>query len=383
MSHSVVFFERDRERMHPLAFTRPLSHFRIGIHSIQERWELAGFSCSNVLPHYLQQEFPLEDEGECLFVDASVLPSPEFMEEVSSLKTGEGLMTDGRILAFRSDDFWQRDDLRLSEAEMEYLYLERPWDLFLRAGKAIEWDYPSEETRGQDLPDNVTVIGENIFVEEGARLQACILNSETGPIYIGKDAEVMEGAIIRGPFSLGEGSVVKMGAKIYGPTSIGPHCKVGGEVSNSIFFGYSNKGHDGFIGNSVIGEWCNFGADTNISNLKNNYSEVRVWSYKEKDFVESDQQFCGLIMGDHSKTSINSMLNTGTVVGVACNLFGSGFPSKFVPSFSWGMDGDEHNFSKAMETAERMMERRGVTLGEGQKAVLSWVAEHDKPYRHG
>ena len=379
MTKAIVFFERSRERMLPLAFTRPLSHFRIGIHSIQKKWELQGYRCSNACPDYLSANFPASIGDDQLFIDASLLPSKAFFEEVTQLVSGEALVSDGEVLAYRSEHFKNSDELKHRQVMSSFLYLKNPWDLFLMNAEALQWDFDELGESPQSLSSTNTLIGSEIYIEEGAKVTASILNAEAGPIYIGKNAEVMEGAIIRGPFALGESSVVKMGAKIYGPTTLGPHCKVGGEVSNSIFFGYSNKGHDGFVGNSVIGEWCNFGADTNVSNLKNNYSNVRVWSYEAQALIESGEQFCGLIMGDHSKTSINSMFNTGTVVGVCSNIFGSGFPSKFIPSFSCGFDGEVHKINKAQETASKVMARRSIELTDEERSILSWIFDHDQP----
>jgi len=382
VTKAIVFFERSRERMLPLAFTRPLSHIRIGIHTIQEKWERHGFHCSNHTADYLREKFPLNISEDQFFVDASMIPSPEFFQEVSELKVNEALSSGaGDVLAYRADTLSTKEGLHLKEVQSDYLYIKHAWDIFLNNGQALEWDFKLLGESPQVVSESNTLIGSRIYIEEGAKVTASILNAETGPIYIGKDAEVMEGSIIRGPFALGESSEVKMGAKIYGPTTIGPHSKIGGEVSNSIFFGYSNKGHDGFVGNSVIGEWCNFGADSNVSNLKNNYSDVRLWSYDVEDYIESGQQFCGLIMGDHSKTSINSMLNTGTVIGVCSNIFGSGFPNKFVPSFSWGMEGQEYKLDKAIETASRVMARRSIELTEVDQAIMSWIFHHDQPYR--
>ncbi|EIM78671.1 transferase hexapeptide repeat containing protein [Nitritalea halalkaliphila LW7] len=224
---------------------------------------------------------------------------------------------------------------------------------------------------------------ENIFIAPGARVHAAVLNASTGPIYIGKDAEVQEGALIRGPFSMGEGSVVNMGAKVRGDTSLGPHCKIGGEVSNAVFFGYSNKGHDGFLGNAVIGEWCNLGADTNNSNLKNNYAPVKVWDYSKGRFTQTGLQFCGLLMGDHAKCGINTMFNTGTVVGVGANVFGAGFPRNFVPDFSWGGAAglSTFTFSKFEETASVVMKRRGLDFDAVEKNILVHVFQLTAAYR--
>ena len=224
---------------------------------------------------------------------------------------------------------------------------------------------------------------ENIFIEEGAKLEFVTLNASTGPIYIGKNAEIMEGSVIRGPFALCEEAQVKLASKVYGATTVGPYCRIGGEVNNSVLFGYSNKGHEGFLGNSVLGEWCNIGADSNNSNLKNNYEEVKLWSYETEGFEKTGLQFCGLMMGDHSKCGINTMFNTGTVVGVSTNIFGSGFPRNFVPSFSWGGASGFTTYitKKAFETARIAMARRHVDFDEQEAKILEHVFEETKKWR--
>ena len=242
----------------------------------------------------------------------------------------------------------------------------------------------TKRRKSKSLNETNTLVGDNIFVEKGAKVSCSILNAENGPIYIGKNAEVMEGSIIRGPFAMCENSVLKMGAKIYGATTLGPYCKVGGEVNNSMFFGYSSKAHDGFLGNSVIGEWCNLGADTNNSNLKNNYAEVKLWNYEMERFKKTGLQFCGLIMGDHSKCGINTMFNTGTVVGVSANIFGSGFPRNFIPSFSWGgaIGFSIHNKNKFFETAKKVFKRRSLMLDNTEQNLLDNVYSMTKRYRN-
>ncbi|MEO1714969.1 MAG: glucose-1-phosphate thymidylyltransferase, partial [Bacteroidota bacterium] len=260
-------------------------------------------------------------------------------------------------------------------------------EIFSQNGAALRSDYEklTRNRLSEALPESNTLIGpkNQLFIEPGASVEGAILNTKTGPIYIGKDAAVMEGAIIRGPFALGNNGVVKLGAKVYGPTTIGPFAKIGGEVNNSVLFGYSNKGHDGFLGNSVIGEWCNLGADTNNSNLKNNYAEVRAWNYKLEGFIPTGLQFCGLIMGDHSKCGINTMFNTGTVVGVSANIFGAGFPRNFVPSFTWGGPSgmSTYRVKKAFETAERVMVRRKKELDKVERDILEHVFRISSTYR--
>lgn len=259
--------------------------------------------------------------------------------------------------------------------------LNNVWELFQKNAEAIKSDFAllTKNRTSQPLSNTVTVIGDKnlVFLEEGAKAQACILNTSGGPIYLGKDAEIMEGSVVRGPLALCEHSALKLSTKIYGATTIGPHCKVGGEVNNSVIFGYTNKAHDGFLGNSVIGEWCNLGADTNNSNLKNNYSNVKIFNYNKNKQIDTGLQFCGLIMGDHSKSGINTMFNTGTVVGVGSNIYGGGFPNTVIPNFSWGGSGGFENYrlEKLFETAERVYERRGLKFGEVEKQILTSVYE--------
>lgn len=320
------------ERLKPLTFTKAVADLRVGILTFRERWEKhLGEPVTVSTQDYLQVKYGTPGQGK--EQPANFLP-------------------DGTEIA-------------------------HVWDFFKKNGEAIVYDFELLTSGRTSAPISATntVIGSRIFVEEGARMEGAIINCETGPVYIGRNAEVMEGSLIRGPFALCKGATLKMGAKIYGPTTIGPHCKVGGEVSNSVIMGFSNKAHDGFVGNSVIGEWCNLGADTNTSNLKNNYGNVRVWSYESLDFIDSQLQFCGLIMGDHSKCGINTMFNTGTVVGVNANVFNGNFPPKHIPSFSWGgADGSrEYQFDKAMEVASTVMERRGVELTAHDRSVLKHV----------
>lgn len=336
MSKKVLEDGSAHQSLLPLTFTKSVADLRIGILTFRERWEqYFNDEVGIVTQGYLQPKYG-QVNGEKI--------------KANSLPTG--------------------------------LEIIHTWDFFKHSAEAIQYDYDLL-TKGKItalINDSNTLIGNDIYIEKGAKVQASILNSETGPIYIGKDAEVMEGCMIRGPFTLGEGAVLKMGAKIYGATTIGPYCKVGGEINNSVIMGYSNKAHDGFIGNSVIGEWCNIGAGTNTSNLKNNYGNVKVWNYLENDFIDSEQQFCGLVMGDHSKCGINTMFNTGTVVGVNANVFDGGFPAKFIPSFSWG-SGGEYELDKAIRVAQIVMKRRGIELTEQDKNILTTVFENTKKYR--
>ncbi|MCF8276597.1 MAG: GlmU family protein [Flavobacteriales bacterium] len=386
-----ILFDDSREKLLPLTFTRPVCDLRIGILTIREKWErMMNMSTSTITEDYLSVKFPLVSAQENILVNGSVCPNAELIAAIASLEIGGRLVKAGKLLALRiegdvsSADLSDRSGI---EFEPAILTVENPWDIFSRNGEAIEADFEliSSGRSSQKLSESNTVIGNGkVFLEEGAKAEACIFNTSSGSIYLGKNSEVMEGSIIRGSFALCEGSQVKMGSKIYGPTTVGPESRVGGEVNNSVIIGYSNKGHDGFLGNSVLGEWCNLGADTNNSNLKNNYDEVRVWSYETQRFAKTGLQFCGLIMGDHSKSGINTMFNTGTVVGVSSNVFGSGFPRTFIPSFQWGGAAGftEYTMEKAFATAERVMQRRGKQFDEKEKAIFSSVFELTKSYRN-
>lgn len=371
-----------RQQLLPFTFTRPIADIRIGIDTIREKWErFLGQKVSILTEAYLAVKYPLEQADDNILINASVLPDAELVRAVVSLKADQALSYEDTIVAHHikrlSDD--TAGNAALTE-EIEYMrpirQIENNWDIFLLNAEQIKMDVSALTGGRHSAPISVSnrvVAPENIFVEEGAKVEMAMLNASEGPIYIGKDAEVMEGAMLRGPLVVGSHSVIKMGAKIYGGTTIGPHCKVGGEVSNAVLFGYSNKAHDGFLGNAVIGEWCNFGADTNNSNLKNDYSTVKVWSYAADSFVQTGEQFCGLFMGDHSKTAINTMFNTGTVVGVSANVAAAGFPRQFIPSFTWA--GKPYPIDKALETARQMYGRRHKTLTEADEAILRVVYE--------
>ncbi|NOQ74441.1 MAG: glucose-1-phosphate thymidylyltransferase [Crocinitomix sp.] len=365
----------------PFTLTRPVAEIRFGIMTIRESWEYyfdaynVDYETAYLTEAYLYAKFK---EGipndESITIAGNYKASPELVEAVLNLKKGEALYS-------HSDKIAQKGCIEEKTINLAIEYtclIEKPWHIFERNSQASIKDFQviTKNRTSQPLnASNRTTNPENIFIEEGAKVEHAILNASTGPIYIGKNAEVMEGAIIRGPFALCEKAVVKMGAKIYGATTIGPECKVGGEVSNCIFQSYSNKGHDGFLGNSVIGEWCNIGADSNSSNLKNNYSNVKVYSYETNQIESTDILFCGLLMGDHSKTGINTMFNTATVVGVSANIFGAGFPPKYIPSFTWGgvEKTAKFNKDKAFQVAENMMQRRGKNLTEGDKEILTYL----------
>ena len=382
---NVILFDSNRSNFYPLSYTRPISEFRIGILTIKEKWTHYYKNISTKTEDYLVSKYPIRKQKENLWIDASVLPSKELKTELDSLRNGEVLESNGKIIAFKNLNYSFKN-LNKINTSILVNSIENIWDIFSDNGREIEADFKllTQARKSQKISDTNTVIGKHIFIEKGAKISCSILNAENGPIYIGKNAEIMEGAIIRGPFVMGENAVLKMGSKIYGPTTLGPHCKVGGEVNNSVFFGYSSKAHDGFLGNSVIGEWCNLGADTNNSNLKNNYAEVKLWNYEMERFKRTGLQFCGLIMGDHSKCGINTMFNTGTVIGVSANLFGSGFPRNFVPSFSWGgASGFQvYKLPKVFEVASKVFERRKLDFDENEQNILSEVYDMTKRYRN-
>ncbi len=375
-----------RTNLLPLTFTRPVSEIRVGILTITEKWE-KNFStkASFLTQKYLAEKFQVHATSDNLFVNGALCPDKNLVEAIKSLKLGETIYKNSKVLAVRTheDELPEVIPGKVTEWQNEIVLIEQPWKIFQNNGNQIRSDFEliTKGRKSQPIIDKYTQVyhEENIFLEDGAWTKAAILNAENGPIYIGKNAHVQEGAIIRGPFSLGEESIVNMGGKMRADTTIGPFCKIGGEVSNSILFGYSNKGHEGFLGNSVLGEWCNLGADTNTSNLKNNYDNVRLWSYSKNKFVDIGLPFCGLIMGDHSKAGINSMFNTATIVGVSCNIFGDGYPRNFIPSFSWGGAAGfiTYKFEKAMETAERMMSRRNIKLTEVDLKILKEIFDQE------
>jgi UDP-N-acetylglucosamine diphosphorylase/glucosamine-1-phosphate N-acetyltransferase len=385
----ILFDGENREALLPFTYTRPVADLRIGILTIREKWELSlGATTTTVTEDYLSDKYPMVEMEQNVMINASYTPSEVLVTQIKNLKENQAVFDGDTMVAFFSleDQEIDIDELEVFQIEGTVLKVERTWDIFSKNGAAIKADFKllTDERTSAPIPENTVAFNpEAIFIEEGAKLPLCVLNATDGPIYIGKNAEIMEGSLVRGPFALCEGSTLKMGAKIYGPTTVGPHSKVGGEVNNSVFFGYSNKGHDGFLGNSVIGEWCNLGADTNNSNLKNNYAEVRIWSYETENFAKTGLQFCGLMMGDHSKCGINTMFNTGTVVGVSANIFGSGFTRNFIPSFSWGGAKGFTTYltSKAFEVAQVVMLRRGIELSEQESAILEHVFELSAAYR--
>ena len=386
----ILFDGTVRNALLPFTFTRPVADIRVGILTIREKWEkYLGYTTTTLTEEYLMEKFPMVEMEANIMINASFFPNEIVVEMIRNLEPKQAIIAGEEIIAFYSNETQEEvdfDDYELIDYEEEILRIENTWDIFSKNDEAIREDFQllTEDRHSQPIPKSVNVIApENIFIEEGAKLEFVTLNASTGPIYIGKNAEIMEGSVIRGPFALCEYAQVKMSAKIYGATTVGPHSKVGGEVNNSVLFGYSNKGHDGFLGNSVLGEWCNIGADTNTSNLKNNYEEVRLWSYETESFARTGLQFCGLMMGDHSKCGIDTMFNTGTVVGVSANIFGSGFPRNFVPSFSWGGASGFTTYltKKAFEVAKVVMQRRQVAFSEQDAKILEHVFEETKKYR--
>ncbi|GAB4298942.1 MAG: GlmU family protein [Marinilabiliales bacterium] len=389
----ILFDDKTWDNLRPLTHTRPVSELRIGIFTIREKWEnLLQSKISYLTRDYLSEKYPINIESENLIINSSVLPDNNIIKEINKLKPGESLYYNDKPIALSCKNFDPKKILETFNSSnkksiqgLNIRFIEKLWHLFTSIKEEIDNDLElikNKEFAGK-LNSSNTIIGNNIYIEEGVKAECAVFNTKTGPIYLGKNSEVMEGSVIRGPFALGESSTVKLNAKIYGPTCIGPHCKVGGEINNSNFIGYANKAHDGFLGQAVIGEWCNIGADTNNSNLKNNYAEVKLWNYSLNKFEKTGLQFCGLIMGDHSKCGINTMFNTGTVVGVSANIFGSGFPRNFIPDFTWGGASGyiEYNPGKAMEVAEKVMARRTVNLSDIDKKILNNIYEFTKDYR--
>ena len=387
----ILFDGNKRNALLPFTYTRPVADIRIGILTIREKWEhYLKTTTSTITEDYLSEKYPMVQAEQNVLINSSFLPDEKLVYLIENLKKNQAIAKNGEIIAYFATELENEpsfDTYDLIELEGECFTVENTWDIFAKNDKAIKADFEliTKGRTSQPIPKSVNVIApENIFIEEGAKLEFVTLNASTGVIYIGENSEIMEGSVIRGPFSLGREAQVKLATKIYGATTVGPHCRVGGEVNNSVMMGYSNKGHDGFLGNSVLGEWCNIGADSNNSNLKNNYEEVKLWSYQSERFEKTGLQFCGLMMGDHSKCGINTMFNTGTVIGVSTNIFGSGFPRNFVPSFSWGGASGFTTYlsNKALDTAKIVMNRRHIELTQIDVKILEHVFEITKKYRN-
>lgn len=386
----ILFDGTVRNQLLPFTYTRPVADIRIGILTIREKWEKnLGFTTSTITEEYLSDKYPMVEMEQNIMINASFLPNLELVALIKGLAENQAIFYQEDIIAFYTTNNQEEVDFdayEIIEYDGEFLRVENTWDIFSKNGEAIKADFEllTKDRLSEAIPEGVQCIGrEQIFIEEGANVLFSTLNATDGPIYIGKDTTVMESCSIRGPFALCGNATLKMGAKIYGGTTIGPHSKVGGEVNNTVIFGFSNKGHDGFLGNSVLGEWCNIGADSNNSNLKNNYAEVRLWSYEAEGFAKTGLQFCGLMMGDHSKCGINTMFNTGTVVGVSANIFGGGFPRNFIPSYSWGGSSGFTTYltKKAFEVAKVVMARRNVQFTEQEAAILEHIFEETKQFR--
>lgn len=384
----ILFDGKEYSDLLPLTFTRPVAELRMGILTFAERWKLIFQTekISYLTQRYLSEKYTLQNEEENVFINPAYFPNQDFIFQLKNLKFGEAFYYQEELVAAKTtlENFQLNKFVKKLDITFESFHIQYPWDLFTFNSDAITYDFQliTQGRKSCTLSNTVRIIGDpsQLFVEEGAVAECAILNTKEGPIYLGKNSEIMEGAMIRGSFALGTGSKINMGAKVYGGTTVGPYSKVGGEVSNIIILGYSNKGHDGFVGNSVIGEWCNLGADTNSSNLKNNYAEVKLWNYTKQKFIKSGLQFAGMIMGDHSKSAINTQFNTGTVVGVSANIFTSGFPPNIIKSFSWGGKSESPNFKleQVFEVAEKTMKRRGIELSEQVKKIIEYIYNNYK-----
>ncbi len=395
----ILFDDEYWSSLLPLTYTRPISELRIGILTIREKWEkhLQG-ETSYITQDYLSDKFPINITEDNYVINSRLLPDRNIVSLINDLDTKEAIIYEDDLIAARmnnrqfeqlieNNDIDELKGISFNSDQHKIKLIKRPPDIFSLNGEEIQSDFDliTRSRYSKRIPDGVVISDpSNIFIEQSATIHPCHINTSQGPVYIGNQAEIMEGALIRGPFVACDNAVVKMGAKIYGKTTLGPYTKVGGEVSNVVFLGYSNKAHDGYLGNSVIGEWCNLGADTNSSNLKNNYAEIKLWDYNSERFEKTGLTFCGLIMGDHSKAGINTMFNTGTVVGVSCNIFGSGFPRNFIPSFSWGGREGFKTFrpEKAMEIAKVVMARRKKELSDLDKSILQHIFQKSSTYRN-
>jgi len=379
---NVILFDDPilRVQLLPLTFIRPVAMLRVGILTIAEKWKMRlGADVSFDTQPYLHSKFPKTLTDDNYWINGAICPDDVFISVLKILKPNDAIEKDGRIIAVRTADNEVPEVIagKVHSYPSDLTTIDQPWKIFTQNGPQIRIDFEhiTKGRRSQGISDKATVVynESNVFVEEGVNTKAAILNGETGPIYLGKNSQVQEGAVIRGPFSLGERSIVNMGGKMRGDTTIGPDCKVGGEISNSVIYGCTNKSHDGYLGNSVLGEWCNLGADTNTSNMKNTYDVVRLWSHATKGFVNTGLHFCGLIMGDHSKAGINTMFNTGSVVGVNSNVLSDGgYPPNFIPSFSWAGQ-NTYDIEKALSTAERAMLRRNIQMTDDERAILKEI----------
>lgn len=390
----LLFDGPSRDHLLPFTFIRPVSEIRIGILTIREKWEKwTGLSFSHLTQDYLQEKYPLITGEENILINGSVTPSASLIDEIMSLRCGEWLMRENLLIAGCLDrkaleDFVQQapEGYTARPVQSDFRQITRLWHIFRLNGEELISDFEcmTHSRASQAIGTSNNLIGDGpVFIEGGVTMEQVTLNTTNGPIYIGRDASVMEGSLIRGPFALCEGALIKMGSRIYGPTTVGPYSKVGGEVTNSVIMGFSNKVHDGYMGNSVIGEWCNIGAGSNTSNLKNNYNLVRLWDYAIGREIDTGLQFCGLFMGDYSRCGINTMFNTGTVVGVSANIYGSGYPGSFIPSFSWGGAAgfETYRLGKALETIETGLTLRQLEINETDRKIINRVFALTGRYR--
>lgn len=386
----ILFDTAVRDSLKPFTFTRPVSEIRCGIVTITEKWNRRlQTTCSFKTEDYLQKKYALVKEADNVYINSSVFPNDEIVGLVKNLSPNTALYAENVWIAARVSDLQDESDLKKLQKVFvtgECKCLQHIWNIFQFNPDEINIDFDLITAGRESEPISITnrvVCPNNVFIEEGASVEFAVINASAGKVYIGKEAEVWENAVIRAPFAMNEHAVVKMSAKIYEGTTIGPYSKVGGEVQNSVIIGYSNKGHDGYLGNAVLGEWCNLGADTNNSNLKNDYSEIKIWDYATGKFEKSGLQFCGLMMGDHSKSAINTMFNTGTVVGVSANIYGAGFPRNFIPSFTRGgsQGMEEYSFQRACDTAKRVYARRHKEFDDVETAILAHIFEETQENR--
>lgn len=387
----ILFDGSSRVNLLPLTYTKPVAEIRIGILTIREKWEKwLNTTTTTLTEDYLEDKYPMVEMENNIMINASFLPTESLIDTITKLQKNQAIFKEDEIIAFHTTDTQKEvkfDNYQIINFTDDVIQLKYNWDIFTNNGEALESDFKliTKNRISAPIPKTVHCINKDqIFLEEGVEIEIGVLNASKGPIYLGKHTQIMEGSMIRGPFAMGEHSVVKMGTKVYGPTTLGPKCKIGGEVNNVILSGYCSKGHEGYLGNAVIGEWCNIGADTNNSNLKNNYAEVKMWDYEKERFVKTGLQFCGLIMGDHSKCAINTMFNTGTVVGVSANIYGSNFPRNFIPSFSWGGAAGftTYQIEKAKTTANLVIKRKNEDFTEKDIKILEHVFDLSKKYRN-
>lgn len=391
----ILFDDYSRSNLLPLTFTRPVADLLAGILTLRQKWELMlGAPTSSLTEEYLAGKYPLIKGEDNMLINGSIVPNETLVQAIKNLGPNQALLSNDVIVALHVeaenlDKVGEGDTEGIEETDLQvdFIKINYPWDLFSFNDKYIADDFQllTRYRKSAPIPASVRVVGaENIFIEEGARLENCILNASNGPIYIGRNAEIWEGAVIRGPVAILDGAIVKMNAIVYGATTIGKHAKVGGEIENSIIFGYSNKPHAGYLGHSVIGEWCNIAAGTNVANLNNTYKPVKMWNYTQARFIDTGLQFCGIVMGDHSKTGINTSFNTGSVVGVSSNVFGYGYQRNFVASFMWGgphTGYQGYDLDKALDTAAEMYNRRNLKFTEVEQHILEAIYDITKDNR--